>query len=158
MANLANNGVVMKPHLVKAIEDPFTRNRVLTTPKESYRIDLNPENIEVIKKAMVEVNVSGTSAAAFKGAGYVAGGKTGTAQVFSLNSKDYKHGATAEFLRDHALYIAFAPVEKPTIVIAMVVENAGFGAQYAAPIARKALDYYIEGKWPKEVPEWKRAP
>ncbi|OWS69911.1 penicillin-binding protein 2 [Polynucleobacter campilacus] len=158
MANLANNGIVMKPHLVKAIEDPFTRNRVLTTPKESYRIDLKPENIEVIKKAMVEVNVSGTSTAAFKGAGYVAGGKTGTAQVFSLNSKEYKHSSTAEFLRDHALYIAFAPADKPTIVIAMVVENAGFGAQWAAPIARKALDYYIEGKWPKEIPEWKRAP
>jgi penicillin-binding protein 2 len=158
MANVANNGVVMKPHLVKAIEDPFTRNRVLTTPKESYRIALNQENIETIKKAMVEVNVSGTSTAAFKGAGYVAGGKTGTAQVFSLNSKEYKHSSTAEFLRDHALYIAFAPADKPTIVIAMVVENAGFGAQWAAPIARKALDYYIEGKWPKEIPEWKRAP
>ena len=158
MANVANNGIVMKPHLVKAIEDPFTRNRVLTTPKESYRIALNPENIELIKKAMVEVNVSGTGTAAFKGAGYVAGGKTGTAQVFSLNSKEYKHSSTAEFLRDHALYIAFAPADKPTIVIAMVVENAGFGAQWAAPIARKALDYYIEGKWPKEIPEWKRAP
>jgi len=158
MANVANNGIVMKPHLVKAIEDPFTRNRVLTTPKESYRIDLNAENIEIIKKAMLEVNVSGTSAAAFKGTGYQVGGKTGTAQVFSLNSKEYKHSATAEFLRDHALYVAFAPVDKPTIVIAMVVENAGFGAQYAAPIARKALDFYIEGKWPKEIPEWKRAP
>jgi len=158
MANVANNGIVMKPHLVKAIEDPFTRNRVLTTPKESYRINLNPENIEVIKKAMVEVNISGTSTAAFKGTGYVAGGKTGTSQVFSLNSKEYKHSSTAEFLRDHALYIAFAPADKPTIVIAMVVENAGFGAQWAAPIARKALDYYIEGKWPKEIPEWKRAP
>ena len=158
MANLANNGIVMKPHLVKAIEDPFTRNRVLTTPKESYRIDLKPENIEFIKKAMVEVNISGTSTAAFKGTGYVAGGKTGTAQVFSLNSKEYKHSSTAEFLRDHALYVAFAPADKPTIVIAMVVENAGFGAQHAAPIARKALDYYIEGKWPKEIPEWKRAP
>jgi penicillin-binding protein 2 len=158
MANVANNGIVMKPHLVKAIEDPFTRNRVLTTPKESYRIDLKPENIEFIKKSMVEVNISGTSTAAFKGTGYVAGGKTGTAQVFSLNSKEYKHSSTAEFLRDHALYIAFAPADKPTIVIAMVVENAGFGAQYAAPIARRALDYYIEGKWPKEIPEWKRAP
>ena len=158
MANVANNGIVMKPHLVKAIEDPFTRNRVLTTPKESYRISLSQENIEIIKKAMVEVNVSGTSTAAFKGAGYVTGGKTGTAQVFSLNSKEYKHSSTAEFLRDHALYTAFAPADKPTIVIAMVVENAGFGAQYAAPIARKALDYYIEGKWPKEIPEWKRAP
>jgi penicillin-binding protein 2 len=158
MANLANNGIVMKPHLVKAIEDPFTRNRVLTTPKESYRIDLNTDNIEIIKKAMLEVNISGTSASVFKGAGYQAGGKTGTAQVFSLNSKEYKHSATAEFLRDHALYIAFAPIDKPTIVLAMVVENAGFGAQHAAPIARKALDYYIEGKWPKEIPEWKRAP
>ena len=158
MANLANNGIVMKPHLVKAIEDPFTRNRVLTTPKESYRIDLNPENIEIIKKAMLEVNVSGTSASVFKGTSYPVGGKTGTAQVFSLNSKEYKHSATAEFLRDHALYVAFAPADKPTIVIAMVVENAGFGAQHAAPIARKALDFYIEGKWPKEIPEWKRAP
>ena len=158
MANLANNGIVMKPHLVKAIEDPFTRNRVLTTPKESYRIDLNPENIEIIKKAMLEVNVSGTSASVFKGTTYPVGGKTGTAQVFSLNSKEYKHSATAEFLRDHALYVAFAPVDKPTIVIAMVVENAGFGAQHAAPIARKALDFYIEGKWPKDIPEWKRAP
>lgn len=158
MANVANNGIVMKPHLVKTIEDPFTRNRVLTTPKESYRIDLNAENIEIIKKAMLEVNISGASAAAFKGTGYQVGGKTGTAQVFSLNSKEYKHSATAEFLRDHALYIAFAPIDKPTIVIAVVVENAGFGAQHAAPIARKALDFYIEGKWPKEIPEWKRAP
>lgn len=158
MANLANNGIVMKPHLAKAIEDPFTRQRALTTPKESYRIELKPENIEVIKKAMIEVNNTGTSASIFKGANYQAGGKTGTAQVFSLNSKEYHHGSTAEFLRDHALYVAFAPAEKPTIVIAMVVENAGFGAQYAAPIARKALDFYIEGKWPKEVTEWKRAP
>jgi penicillin-binding protein 2 len=158
MANLANNGIVMKPHLVKAIEDPFTRNRALTTPKESYRIDLNADNIEIIKKAMLEVNVSGTSASVFKGTGYPVGGKTGTAQVFSLNSKEYSHSATAEFLRDHALYVAFAPVDKPTIAIAMVVENAGFGAQHAAPIARKALDFYLEGKWPKEIPEWTRAP
>jgi penicillin-binding protein 2 len=112
----------------------------------------------MIKKAMVEVNNSGTSASVFKGTGYQVGGKTGTAQVFSLNSKEYHHGSTAEFLRDHALYVAFAPAEKPTIVLAMVVENAGFGAQHAAPIARKALDFYLEGKWPKEIPEWKRAP
>ena len=158
LANIVNNGVVMKPHLVKAIEDPFTRHKELTTPKESYRIDIKPDNIEVIKKAMIEVNKSGTGATAFKDASYIAGGKTGTAQVFSLNAKEYKQGSTVEFLRDHALFIAFAPADKPTIVIAMVVENAGFGAQFAAPIARKAIDYYLEGKWPKEVPEWKRAP
>jgi penicillin-binding protein 2 len=78
--------------------------------------------------------------------------------VFSLNSKEYNHASTPEFLRDHALFIGFAHAEKPTIVIALIVENAGFGGQYAAPIARKALDFYINGKWPKEIPEWKRAP
>ena len=115
-------------------------------------------HLEIIKKAILEVNISVTSASVFRGAEYQAGGKTGTSQVFSLNSKEYHHGSTAEFLRDHALYVAMAPIDKPKIVIALVVENAGFGAQHAAPIARKALDFYLEGKWPKEVPEWKRAP
>jgi penicillin-binding protein 2 len=158
LANMINNGIVMRPHIVKAIEDPFTRQKELTVPKESYRIDLQAENIEEIKKAMVEVNRSGTSALAFKGLGFAVGGKTGTAQVFSLNSKEYNAASTPEFLRDHALYIAFAPADNPKIALAMVVENVGFGAQYAAPIARKALEYYIEGKWPKEIPEWKRVP
>jgi penicillin-binding protein 2 len=157
-ANLANKGVVMKPHLVKSIENPITKERKLTTPKESYRIDLKPQNIEVIKNAMVDVNKFGTSAQAFAGVTYQAAGKTGTAQVFSLNSKNYSHSATPEFLRDHALFIVFAPADKPKIAIAMVVENAGFGAAQAAPIARRALDYFIEGRWPKEVPEWKNAP
>ncbi|MBU3600057.1 penicillin-binding protein 2 [Polynucleobacter sp. 30F-ANTBAC] len=157
-ANLANQGVVMKPHLVKSIEDPVSREKIITVSKESYKIDLKKENIDVVTNAMVDVNRFGTSAAAFKGAGYNAAGKTGTAQVYSLNSKTYNHGATPEMLRDHALYVVFAPAENPKIAIAMVVENAGFGAAHAAPIARKALDYYLEGRWPKEVPEWKNAP
>ena len=157
-ANIANQGVVMKPHLVKSIENPITKERFLTTPQESYKIDLKKENIDVITNAMVDVNRFGTSAGAFKGAGYNAAGKTGTAQVYSLNAKNYNHGATPEFLRDHALYVVFAPAENPKIAIAMIVENAGFGAAHAAPIARRALDYYLEGRWPKEVPEWKNAP
>jgi penicillin-binding protein 2 len=157
-ANIANQGVVMKPHLVKSIEDPISREKKITVANESYKIDLKKENIDVITSAMVDVNRFGTSAAAFKGAGYNAAGKTGTAQVYSLNSKTYNHGATPEMLRDHALYIVFAPAENPKIAIAMVVENAGFGAAHAAPIARRALDYYLEGRWPKEVPEWKNAP
>jgi penicillin-binding protein 2 len=148
----------MKPHIANAVEDPFTRQKELTTPKESYRIDLKPENVEIIKKAMMETNKSGTSASSFRTAAYSSGGKTGTAQVFSLNSKTYKHSSTPEFLRDHALFIAYAPNDKPKIAIAMIVENAGFGSTQAAPIARKALDYYIDGKWPKEIPEWKRVP
>ena len=157
-ATLANRGIVMKPHIVKSIENPITKDKKLTTPKESYRIDLKPENLEVIKNAMVDVNRFGTSSRVFTDAKYVAAGKTGTAQVFSLNSKNYNHGATPEFLRDHALYIVFAPADKPKIAIGMIVENAGFGAAHAAPIARRALDYYLEGRWPKEVPEWKNAP
>ncbi len=157
-ANMANQGVVMKPHLVKSIEDPISREKKITVANESYKIDLKKENIDVITSAMVDVNRFGTSSAAFKGAGYNAAGKTGTAQVYSLNSKTYNHGATPEMLRDHALYIVFAPAENPKIAIAMVVENAGFGAAHAAPIARRALDYYLEGRWPKEVPEWKNAP
>jgi penicillin-binding protein 2 len=157
-ANVANQGVVMKPHLVKSIEDPISREKKITVAQESYKIDLKKENIDVITSAMVDVNRFGTSAAAFKGASYNAAGKTGTAQVYSLNSKTYNHGATPEMLRDHALYIVFAPAENPKIAIAMVVENAGFGAAHAAPIARRALDYYLEGRWPKEVPEWKNAP
>jgi penicillin-binding protein 2 len=157
-ANLANQGVVMKPHLVKSIENPITKDRVLTTAQESYKISLKKENIDVITNAMVDVNKFGTSAGVFKGASYNAAGKTGTAQVYSLNAKTYNHGATPEFLRDHALYVVFAPAENPKIAIAMIVENAGFGAAHAAPIARRALDYYLEGRWPKEVPEWKSAP
>jgi penicillin-binding protein 2 len=157
-ANIANQGVVMKPHLVKSIENPITKDRVLTTAKESYKIDLKKENIDVVTNAMVDVNRFGTSSAVFKGASYNAAGKTGTAQVFSLNAKKYNHGATPEFLRDHALFVVFAPAENPKIAIAMIVENAGFGAAHAAPIARRALDYYLEGRWPKEVPAWKNAP
>ncbi len=157
-ANIANQGVVMKPHLVKSIENPVTKERVLTTAQESYRVELKKENIDVVTKAMVDVNRFGTSAEAFKGASYNAAGKTGTAQVYSLNAKNYNHGATPEFLRDHALYVVFAPAENPKIAIAMIVENAGFGGAQAAPIARRALDYYLEGRWPKEVPEWKSAP
>ena len=82
-------------------------------------------------------------------------GKTGTAQVFSLGGKDYKASAISEFKRDHALYIAFAPADKPKYALALVVENAGFGATAAAPIARQALDYLMLNTWPEGVPPWK---
>ena len=148
VANLANNGVVMKPHLVKLIEDGATRQRTLTVPKESRRIPLKQENIDFIKRAMVGVTQEGTGARAFANAGYISGGKTGTAQVIGLKGGKYNAHAIDERHRDNALYTAFAPADKPTIAIALVVENAGFGAASAAPIARKALDYYLLGKRP----------
>jgi penicillin-binding protein 2 len=150
VSTLANNGVIMKPHLVKILEDGGTKQRTLTVAKESGRIPLKQENVEIIKRAMVGVmnDQSGTGFMAFRNAGYVAGGKTGTAQVVGLKGAKYNHSMTPERLRDNALFTAFAPADKPKIAIAMVVENAGFGAQYAAPIARKALDYYLLGKRP----------
>jgi penicillin-binding protein 2 len=152
VATLANNGVLMRPHLVKMLEDGGTRARTLTVPKESGRIALKQENVDVIKRAMVGVTAdqSGTGFIAFRNAGYTVGGKTGTAQVVGLKGAKYNASATPERLRDNALFTAFAPAEKPRIAIAMVVENAGFGASYAAPIARKALDYYLLGKRPGE--------
>jgi len=73
----------------------------------------------------------------------VAAGKTGTAQVYSLQGANYSHSAIAEHLRDHALFIAFAPADHPTIAVALIVENGGWGAESAGPIARKVLDYYL---------------
>ena len=151
-ANLANRGIVMRPHVVRIIEDPVTRKRTLTTPKESYRINLKPEHLDFIRDAMIGVNKEGTGARAFQGATYVSAGKTGTAQLFSLGGQKYSHSRIQEHLRDNALFIAYAPVDTPKIALAMVVENSGFGATAAAPIARKVLDYIIEGKWPAEIP------
>ncbi|MBV6324196.1 penicillin-binding protein 2 [Duganella violaceipulchra] len=151
VANLANNGVVMKPHLVKIVEDSKTRARTLTVPKESYTIPLKQENIDVIKSAMVGVTTEagGTGVRAFAGAGYTVGGKTGTAQVITIRSGEkYNAARLSERLRDNALFTAFAPADKPRIVLALVVENAGKGGAEAAPIARKALDYYLLGKRP----------
>lgn len=145
-ANLANNGVVMTPHLVKMVEDSVTKARTPTAQTESYRIPLKQENIEVVKQAMVGVTKEGTSARAFAGAAYVSAGKTGTAQAVGIKKNEkYDAKKIAEHLRDHSLYMAFAPVDNPRIALAVIVENAGFGAATAAPIARKALDYYLLG-------------
>ncbi|WP_025916677.1 penicillin-binding protein 2 [Herminiimonas sp. CN] len=151
VANLANNGVVMKPHLVKMMENADTRARTLTVPKESYRITLAQKNIDFIKKAMVGVTHEGTSSRAFANAGYESGGKTGTAQVVGIKKNEkYDARKMAAHLLDHALYTAFAPADKPRIAIAVIVENGGFGAAAAAPIVRKALDYYLLGKRPED--------
>jgi penicillin-binding protein 2 len=149
VSNLANNGVVMKPHLVKTIEDGATRARTLTVPKESARIALRQENIDFVKRAMVGVAEQGTGRLAFANAGYVSAGKTGTSQAVGLKrGEKYNAKTIGERLRDNSLYVSFAPVDKPRIALALVVENAGFGAAIAAPIARKALDYYLLKKRP----------
>jgi penicillin-binding protein 2 len=147
-AIVANNGVLFRPHLVKFITDTKTGNHTLVEARPTRTLNLKPEHIEVIKNAMVGVNKEGTGARAFAGAAYISAGKTGTAQVYSLKGADYKAGAVKKELRDHALFIAFAPADNPKIALAVLVENGGFGAQAAAPIARQVLDYYLLGKRP----------
>ena len=146
-AILANNGVVMKPHLVKFMEDGGTRARTPTVARESYRIPLKQQNIDVIKNAMVGVMREGTASKVFASAGYTSGGKTGTAQVIAIKKNEkYNASRIDERHRDHSLFTAFAPADKPRIAIAIIVENGGFGAAAAAPIVKEALDFYLLGK------------
>jgi penicillin-binding protein 2 len=144
-ATLADNGILMKPHLVKEIENPITHDVHLTVPSESGRLNVSQSDIDVVKRGMegVTMNPSGTAYQIFANAPYTSAGKTGTAQVFSLQGGKYQAHALAEHLRDHALFIAFAPAEQPKIAVALIVENGGWGAQAAGPIARRVLDYYL---------------
>lgn len=145
-ATLANQGVVMKPHLVKQIENPLTGESRLTVPKESYRIPLKPAHLKAVTDAMVDVNVSGTGRLAFAGAPYKVAGKTGTAQVVGIKQGEkYNEARMKERHRDHSLFIAFAPADDPKVAVALIVENGGFGARAAAPIARQVIDYLLLG-------------
>ncbi|MBS0335911.1 MAG: penicillin-binding protein 2 [Proteobacteria bacterium] len=152
MATLAANGAVYKPHLVHYIDNQRTSSRRYLEPELVRRIPLKDENIEFIKQAMAGVNKEGTGARAFAGAQYTSGGKTGTAQVIAIKANEkYNEKNVQERHRDHSLFIAFAPLENPKIALAIVVENGGFGATAAAPIARAVLDYYLLGKVPDPV-------
>ncbi|UCV23106.1 penicillin-binding protein 2 [Ferribacterium limneticum] len=147
-ATVANNGVMFRPHLVRYLIDTKTGEKRQVEPKPIRDLQLKQSNVDVIRRAMVGVNKEGTGARAFAGAPYEAAGKTGTAQVFSLKGAQYKEGSTKKELRDHALFIAYAPADNPKIALAVLVENGGFGAQSAAPIARMVIDYYLLGKLP----------
>jgi penicillin-binding protein 2 len=148
-ATLANDGIMFRPHVVDYIEDVRTKAQTPVEPRPLRSLEWNPEHIATVKRAMVGVNREGTSAAAFARAGYSSGGKTGTAQVVGIKQGEkYIESRVQERFRDHALFIAYAPADKPQIALALIVENAGFGAKAAAPIARQVIDYYLLGKEP----------
>jgi penicillin-binding protein 2 len=152
IATLANDGVMFRPHIVDFIEDPHTGERTFIEPRPLRKLDLKPEHIRVVKEALIDVTREGTSRNAFAGAQYVSAGKTGTAQVIGIKQGEkYVESRVQERLRDHALYIAYAPADEPKIALAVVVENSGFGARAAAPIARAVFDYYLLGKDVKPV-------
>jgi penicillin-binding protein 2 len=147
IAAIANDGVAFRPHLLKAVSG--TRGEILQQSTQApTTIAIRPENLAVIKSALIGVNREGTGKQAFVGAAYISAGKTGTAQVYSLRGEKYSEKNTSERLRDHAWFMAYAPADKPRIAIAVLVENGGFGAAAAAPIVRRVFDYYLTGAKP----------
>ena len=151
-ATLASGGKRFKPHLVKLVENFETRAQRRLVGEALPPMNWRPEDVAVIRRAMYGVTQEGTGRAAFLNAPYQAGGKTGTAQVIGIKQGEkYNARNLDERHRDNALFTAFAPLDAPQIAIALVVENAGFGAGAAAPIARRVIDYVLTGMVPSEA-------
>jgi penicillin-binding protein 2 len=149
MAMLATGGTMYKPHLLAHIGNPRSGERREVPAEVLHTVALRRDNVEFIKRAMAGVNKEGTAARAFAGVTYTVGGKTGTAQVIAIKQNEkYEESKVAERHRDHSLFVAFAPLESPRIALAVIVENGGFGARAAAPLARTVLDYFMLGKLP----------
>ena len=144
-STLANNGYYRKPHLVHAVRDPLKDGKESEVIADGYQIPLKQANLDVVKHAMADVVKSGTARRAFANTPYQAAGKTGTAQVYSLRGAKYRADKIDERLRDHALFMGFAPADNPRIAVALIVENAGWGASSAAPVARKIFDHWLVG-------------
>ncbi|SFU73635.1 penicillin-binding protein 2 [Paenacidovorax caeni] len=150
-ATLANGGTRYRPHVAKAVRDAVTGAVTELAQPPGEKLGYLPKNVDVVRRALVAVNEAGTGRRVFAGAAYTSGGKTGTAQAVSLGQNvKYNAKALEEHKRDHSLFAAFAPAENPRIAVALIVENAGFGAASAAPIARRVFDYWLQGLYPSE--------
>lgn len=151
-AVVAARGRNFRPRLVTGIRDPATGKLTELAPVENPPVKLKDDsNWNVITEGMVMVTASprGTAYGANRGTPYVIAGKTGTAQVFTIKQGEkYRESEVAERLRDHALFVAFAPAEAPRLAIAVLVENGGHGSSVAAPIARAVFDAFLLGKYP----------
>ena len=147
VATLATRGIRYKPHLVAAWEDPETGARTLVAPERIGDVAIDNQFYwDNVIAAMHDVMQSprGTAAAVGMGAPYRMAGKSGTAQVFSLSQEEeYEEEEIDERLRDHALFISFAPLDDPQIAVAVIVENGSSGSRVAAPIARTIMDHYL---------------
>ena len=148
-ATLVSGGQRYVPRLVREIEDVATRETRLVSAEALSPLPLQPDHVEVVRKALHGVTQEGTSTRVFLGASYPSGGKTGTAQAVGIRQdQKYDKSKMADYLRDHSLYTAFAPVDNPQVALAVIVENSGFGAEAAAPIARRVLDFVLTGRYP----------
>ncbi len=150
-ATLANGGTRYRPHVAKAVRDSVTGAVTELEQPPGENLGYLPKNVDVVRRGLVAVNEAGTGRRVFAGAAYSSGGKTGTAQAVSLGQNvKYNAKALEEHKRDHSLFAAFAPADNPRIAVALIVENAGFGAASAAPIARRVFDYWLQGLYPSE--------
>ncbi|HET9651428.1 MAG TPA: penicillin-binding transpeptidase domain-containing protein, partial [Usitatibacter sp.] len=148
-AMIANGGMPVKPHLLKAVQDAKTQEvRNLLFNGASAEPVTAPKNIDFVRAAMADVTKpGGTAAQASAGAPYSIAAKTGTAQVVGMKQNEkYDEKRMRREHWDHALFIAFAPAEDPKLAMAILVENGQHGGSTAAPIARKVFDYYLLGK------------
>ncbi len=144
---IANKGLVMKPRLFRGSQNQLTKEFKLAKPVTEGTLDINKNYFELITKAMVEVNKIGTGSSVLGRTSYDVAGKTGTAQVFTIKQdEEYDSEKVPERLKDHSLYIGFAPSKNPQVALAVVVENGGFGVTSAAPIAKTIFDYYLENQ------------
>ena len=147
VAALSMRGQRYRPHLVAAFEDPLNGRRTLIAPEPLTRVSIdNSSYWDNILNAMHDVmhSPTGTARDAGRGATYDMAGKSGTAQVFSLaQDEEYDEEQIEERLRDHALFIAFAPLDEPRIAVSVIIENGSSGSRIAAPIARALMDLYL---------------
>ena len=159
MSTLVSGGQRFAPRLVREIRDVVSHS---VTPNIGQvagaaagdalaPLAFKPEHVALINNALYGVTQEGTATRIFAGAPYKTGGKTGTAQAVGIRANEkYNASKLTEYQRDHSLYTAFAPLDAPTIALAVIVENAGFGAAAAAPIARRVFDYLLAGLWPSD--------
>ena len=150
-AMLANSGIQHQPHLGLGMIDAVTRHYQALPQPPGVSLGYKPENIQAVREAVHAVTTEGTSRGVFAGAAYTSAGKTGTAQAVTIGQKErYNAAKLAERQRDHSVYMAYAPADAPEIALAVIVENAGFGAAAATPIARRVFDYWLLGRYPSE--------
>ena len=150
-ATVANGGMKRRPHLALATRDAVTGQVVPVEQPPAENLGYKPAHIAVIRDGLVSVVTSGTARGVFAGAAYQAAGKTGTAQaVTQAQNTKYNARALEEHQRDHSLFMAYAPANDPRIAVAVIVENAGWGAGAAAPIARRVFDYWLADQYPSE--------
>jgi len=147
---LAMRGIIRKPYLLKQIKDPLTNELMQNENEPTGSISLKrPSNWQHVIKGMVSVvhGNKGTARSSGWKLDFKMAGKTGTAQVFGIaQDAEYEEEEVAKKLRDHALFVAFAPHDNPEIVVAVIAENGGHGSSVAAPMARKVIDEWMRNK------------